>query len=308
MHIVTRLGQAVLSLLAASLLVWAMMAAAPGDPALRVLHARGILEPDPAQVAATRTELGLDRPVALRYMSWLGDAARGDLGPSWTTGKPVATEFFTRLPATAILTVAAMTLALALTLALGIPSALFANRLPDRVCRLISLGLLSLPGFVLGVAILDVVTLRLGLGRVLADGTWGTVLLPALTLAVASAASWGRILRASLLETSSAAFLDVARARGASGRYGLTRHLLPHAAPALLTVLALGTAAMLGGAPIVETVFSWPGVGRYAVQAIEGRDLPVVAGFTMLAVTTYVVVSLTTDLAHRWIDPRLRTR
>lgn len=266
-----------MSLLVVSVIIWALMALAPGDPAQRILRARGILDPAAEQVAALRAELGLDRPLPLKYLHWMTGLAQGDLGPSWATGRPIADEFLSRLPATVLLTVVALGLALALTLALGIPAALWASRWPDRLSRGVTLISLSLPSFLIGVVLMEVITLRLGLGRVLADGTARTVFLPAVTLALGPAAAWSRLLRTGLLETRSAPFLSVARGRGASRTYLLTRHLLPHAAPPMLTVIGLSAAALLGGAPVVETVFTWPGVGLYVVRAIESRDLPVVA-------------------------------
>ena len=122
-----------MSLLVVSVIIWALMALAPGDPAQRILRARGILDPAAEQVAALRAELGLDRPLPLKYLHWMTGLAQGDLGPSWATGRPIADEFLSRLPATVLLTVVALGLALALTLALGIPAALWASRWPDRL-------------------------------------------------------------------------------------------------------------------------------------------------------------------------------
>lgn len=306
MYALRRLGQAVVSLLVASAGVWALMAFAPGDPAVRILLARGITEPAPEQVAALRGELGLDRPYALRYLDWMRGLARGDLGLSWTTGRPIADEFLARLPATGLLAAVALLLALAVTLALGVPAAAWASRWPDRLARGAALVALAAPPFLVGVLLIEVVTLRLGLGRVLADGTARTVLLPALTLALGPAASWSRLLRTSLLEARAAPHLAVAAGRGATPGYLLTRHLLPHAAPPMLTVIGLSAAALLGGAPVVETVFTWPGVGLYTVQAIETRDLPVVAATAVFAVVAYLVVSFLTDVTLTAADPRRR--
>lgn len=302
-----RLGQALVTLLGAGLLVFAMLAVTPGDPARRVLEARGVTEPSPAAVAAMRDELRLDDPLVVRFGRWAGDAARGDLGVSWRTGRPVSAEFVIRLPATLRLTAAALALAVAIALLLGATAAAAAGHWPDVVARGAALVMLAVPSFVLGVVLLDVLVVRAGLGRVIADGTWATVFLPALTLALASAATWSRVLRTALLEARSAAYLRVSTARGASGRRRLWVHQLPNAAAPFLTVVGLGTAALIGGAPIVESVFTWPGIGRYTVEAINARDMPVVVGFTLVAVVTYVVTSLVVDLLCAAVDPRLRT-
>ncbi|QNG55732.1 ABC transporter permease [Pseudonocardia petroleophila] len=283
-----------------------MLAVTPGDPARRVLEARGVTEPSPPAIAAVRAELRLDDPLPLRFLRWAADAVTGDLGISWRTGQPVALEFAARLPATLRLTGAALVLAVALALLLGAAAAAAPGRWPDVVSRVVALGMLVVPSFVLGVVVLDVVVVGAGLGRVIADGTWATVFLPALTLALASGATWSRVLRTGLLEARSAPYLRVSAARGASPGRRLRVHELPNAAAPFLTVVGLGTAALIGGAPVVESVFTWPGVGRYTVEAIDARDMPVVVGFTLVAVVVYVVTSLVVDLLCALIDPRLR--
>lgn len=303
-YILRRLGQALISLLLVSIVIWVLMMLTPGDPAMRILRARGIQEPAAEQVAALRTELGLDQPASVQYFNWMMGLARADLGTSWSSGRPVADEFLARLPATGMLTLVALVLAVALTMAIGIPAGLSAGKWPDSLARGVALVTLAVPSFLIGVVLLEVVTLRLGLGRVLADGTDRTVFLPALTLALGPAATWSRLLRTSILETKSASFLTVAAGRGADTGYLLGTHLLPHAAPPMLTMIGLSAAALLGGAPVVETVFTWPGVGLYTVEAIANRDLPVVAATTVYAVAVYMLVSSSTDIALRLIDPQ----
>lgn len=301
-----RLGQALLTLGGAGVLIFGMLALAPGDPARRVLEARGVTSPSPPAIAAVRAELGLDDALFVRFAAWAGRAVTGDLGVSWRTGRPVMEEFAQRLPATLRLTGTALALAIVLALVLGILAAAAPNRWPDVVTRVAALAMLVVPSFVLGVLVLDVLVVRMGLGRVIADGSWGTVFLPALTLALFPAASWSRVLRTSLLEARSASYLRVSAARGATRWRQLWVHQLPNAAPPFLTVVGLGIATLLGGAPVVEAVFTWPGVGRYTVDAIEARDMPAVVGFTLVAVVVYVVTSLLIDLSCGLIDPRLR--
>lgn len=304
--VLRRLGQAVITLAAASALVFGMLAVTPGDPAQRVLTARSMQEPTPAAVAAVREELRLDDPLPVRFGRWAADAARGDLGVSWMTGRPVSAEFTDRLPATLRLTAAALVVAVGLSLLLGTVAALGARRWPDTLSRTVALASLVVPSFVLGVVLLDVLVVRAGLGRVIADGTWATVFLPAVVLALGSVATWSRVLRTSLLEAGSAAYLRVAAARGASRTRRLLVHQLPNAITPFLTMVGLGTASLIGGAAIVESVFTWPGVGRFTVEAINARDMPVIVGFTLIAIVVYVVASLVIDLLCTWIDPRLR--
>jgi glutathione transport system permease protein len=303
-----RVGQALLTLWVTSICVWALLLLAPGDPARTVLAARGVADPTPALVAATRRQLGLSGPVVPRYWHWLERAIHGDFGTSWQTGQPVMQAFATRLPATARLTLTALLIAVALALVFGLASAATAGSWIDGAIRTVTVLMVVTPGFLIGLFVLDVLVVHLNLGRVVSDGTWSTVGWPAATLAIGAAGYWARVLRVSLLEARSASYLLVSQARGTSALRRLFVHVLPNAAAPFLTVVGLGAAALLGGAPIVETVYSWPGVGQYTVQAIDARDLPVVVTYTMLAVAAYIVASLLIDLALAAIDPRLRRR
>ncbi|MFT3855343.1 MAG: ABC transporter permease [Ilumatobacteraceae bacterium] len=306
--VLRRLTQALGTLLGGAVITFLLLAATPGDPAERILAARGKESATPTAVAALREQLGLDRSLLVRLGEYLRDLLHGDLGTSWSTGRPVASELGRRLPATLRLTVAALALAIVLSLLLGLLAAWGAGRIPDLVSRLLSMVFLVVPSFLLGIVILDLVVVRLGIGVVVSDGTWATVLLPAITLALGSAASWSRVLRASLLDAHTAAFLTVSRARGTSRLRRLLVHELPNAIPPFITIIGLEIAVLLGGAPIVESIFSWPGVGRFTVQAVGSRDMPVVVGFVMLAITLFVVSSLVVDLVNALIDPRQRAR
>jgi ABC-type dipeptide/oligopeptide/nickel transport system permease component len=301
-----RLGQALVTLWVTSVLVWALLLLAPGDPARTVLAARGIQTPPPALIAATRLQLGLSGPVVPRYWHWLLGALHGNFGTSWETGQPVMQEFATRLPATARLMISAMLLAIVISLVLGLAAAAAAGTWLDRVIRTVTVLMVVTPGFLVGLFVLDILVVHLNLGVVVANGSWSTVGWPAATLAIGSAGYWARVLRVSLLEARSAPYLLVSQARGVSAAGRLFVHVLPNAAAPFLTVVGLGAAGLLGGAPIAETVYSWPGVGEYTVQAIGARDLPVIVAYTMLAVATYIVASLLIDLAIAAIDPRLR--
>ncbi|MGD9989983.1 ABC transporter permease [Pseudonocardia sp.] len=302
-----RSGQAVLTLAGAGVLIFAMLAVTPGDPARRVLLARGVQQPSAVAVAAVRGELHLDDPLLVRFGRWAGGALTGDLGISWRSGRPVVDDFVTLLPATLRLTVAALGIAIVLAMLLAALAAAAPGRWPDTVARVVGLAMIAVPTFVIGVVVLDVLVVRWGYGRVIADGTWATVFLPALVLALASATTWSRVLRTALLEARSAPHLRVSTARGAGPWRRLWAHELPNAAPPFLTMVGLGAGFLLGGAPIVESVFTWPGIGRFTVEAIDARDMPVVVGFTLVAVLAFVLTSLVTDLIATLVDPRLRT-
>ena len=302
-----RLIQAVAAAWGASLLIWMLLPLAPGDPARLTLGAQGIPEPNDEQLSAMREQLGLDLSLPQQYLHWLAGVVRLDFGLSYVTGRPVTTEFAERLGPTLRLAVAALVLAVALSLVLGLAAARYRDRWPDSVARAIALISASTPGFVVGLGLIQVVVIDMGIGKVVLDGSWSMVAMPAVCLAFGLFDTWSRLLRSNLVEVMDSSVVDVARSRGATTRRALLRHALPHSMPTYLHAVAVGAGAVLGGAAIVETVFTWPGVGAYVVSSVATRDLPVVQAFAMLATIVYVAVNLAADAAAALIDPRLRS-
>jgi ABC-type dipeptide/oligopeptide/nickel transport system permease component len=304
--VLRRLTQTLLTLFVASVLIWGLTSLSPGDPARGVLNGRGVDDPTREQVEQMRLELGLDEPVWERYGDWLANAVQGDLGTSWRTGRPVSSEFAAFLPATLNLAIAALLIALAISIPLALVGAWTAGRWPDGGIRVLTLLMVSMPSFLVGVLLLHVVVIRWGIGGVVSDGSWSNVFLPALTLALWPAAAWARILRGGLLESLSATHLQVSAARGAGRMRLLLVHALPNAAVPFLAIVGVSVGWMLAGAAVVETVFTWPGIGRFTVQSITNRDIPVVQAFTLIAVLVFVLTSLLVDLVSGFVDPRLR--
>lgn len=300
-----RLVEALITLLGASVLIWALLPLAPGSPARLVLMAQGVQEPTPAQIAGLEDRLGLDGPLPLQYLRWLSSALRGDFGLSFTTGRPVSTELAVRLPPSLILAAAALLLALVLTVVLAVLGAQFHRRWPDHVVRVITLVAASLPGFVIALILVQVVVLGFGWGKVALDGTWAQVWLPAVSLAVGLADGWSRLLRANLVDFFATDTAEVLTARGARRWRVLWRHGLPNSAVPSLHAIAIGVATLIGGAVVVETVFAWPGLGAYVVESVKHRDMPVIQAYTMLATLAYVLTSLVADLASGLIDRRI---
>jgi ABC-type dipeptide/oligopeptide/nickel transport system permease component len=305
--IAIRFIQAVLSMLGASVLVWALLPLAPGDPALRTLHARGVENPRPAEIAAMREELGLNRPVVTQYFRWLRRALLGDLSKSYQSGKPVSDEISKRLPATALLAGLALIFSILLALAGALLGAAFFERFPDKVVRLLTQFGATCPSFLFGLIALQFIVIGLGWGRIVSAATLGDVWLPVLCLAIGRASEWTQLLRANLLEALGRPYALVAAARGATRRRVLLRYALPNALLPFLTVIGVGIGSLLGGAAIIETVFTYPGIGSYVVAAIAARDLPVVQGFVVVSTLGYVTASLLVDVVSTMIDPRLRT-
>ena len=301
-----RAVQALLTALGASVIIWAILPLAPGDPADRVLRSQGVDHPLPAQIEAVRAEFGLDRPLVAQYADWLSRAARGDFSRSFVSGKPVRDEIERRFPATLLLGMAALGLSLLFAVPSALAAAVFSGRWPDWVVRAATLIFAGLPSFLVGLIALQVLVVDHGIGRALSDGSPSQVWMPATCLALAISPMWSRLLRAGLLEALGSSYALVATARGASPRRVVLVHALPNASVPFLHAVAIGVAGLLGGAPIIETVFTWPGIGSYVVSSINARDLPVIQAFAVIATLLYVACSLLTDIAAAVIDPRIR--
>ncbi len=301
-----RIGQAMLAIFGASVIVWMLVPLAPGDPATRILQARGVENPHPLEIAAMREELNLDKPLVNQYFLWLGRALQGDLSVSYQSGKPVLTEIVARLPATVLLAFVALGLAVTLALTAAVLSAAFYEKPPDRLIQFLTQAAAAMPAFLLGLLLLQFITVGYGFGRVVSSSSLSDVWLPAFCLSIGRAAEWTQILRANLLEALEAPYTLVAYARGASRWRVLLSYALPNALLPFLTAVGVGVGGLLGGAAIVETVFSWNGIGSYAVSAIGARDLPVVQGFVMVTTLIFVATNLLVDLMSALVDPRLR--
>jgi ABC-type dipeptide/oligopeptide/nickel transport system permease component len=304
--IAARLGQAVLALLGMTLLVWALLPLTPGDPAERILLGRGNTQPDPAQIAALRREFGLDQPLHLQYAIWMRNLLQGRLGISYRSKQPVERELAQRLPATLLLAAGGVAVAVLLAFPMAVLAARFENRWPDHATRLYALMGTSLPSFWLGLLLLDLFAVRLRWTSALARPDIQHLPMPAFVLGLGLSATLARILRAGLLGELGRRYALVARARGAGPWRVLLRHALPNAALPSVNVLALGVGGLLGGAAITETVFTWPGMGLYIVDAIGARDLPVIQGFAVISAGIFILVNLCADIIAILVDPRLR--
>ncbi|PIE06627.1 MAG: nickel ABC transporter permease [Rhodobacterales bacterium] len=302
----TRIAQAVLTALAASVIVWALLPLAPGDVATRVLLARGVQEYTDAERLATEIELGLDKPLPLQFVHWLGRVFQGDFGQSFTSQAPVTQEVLDRLPATLMLLGLALVFSIVFSLILALVAAAFRDRWPDRAIRLYTRIGAALPTFVFALLGLTFVVVGLKLGRVLSEATWGAALIPAFIIGLDRAASWTQLLRAGLLEAMASGHAEVARARGASERRILLRHALPNAILPFLTAIGISIGALVGGAPLIEAIFTWPGLGAYLLEALSARNYPVIQAYVLIAALSYVAAALLVDLAALAIDPRLR--
>lgn len=301
-----RIGQAILAVLGASIIVWALLPLAPGDPAIRTLQARGVENPSQLEIAATREELDLDQPKLVQYFVWLRRAVQGDLSISYQSGKPVLREIGERLPATILLATVALGFSVLLSISAALLSAAFVGQSPDKLIQLLTQAGSAIPSFLLGLLVLQFVVVGFGWGTVVSSSSLSDVWLPALCLSIGRSADWAQLLRANLLDAMNARYALVATARGATRWRVLWRYALPNALLPFLTVVCIGIGSLLGGAAIIETVFSWDGIGSYAVRAISARDLPVVQGFVIVSTIAFISASLLVDILSAVVDPRLR--
>jgi len=301
-YLLKRLAGALGVVLGVALLTALLIHLVPGDPVELMLGESATA----GDRAALRARLGLDRPLHQQLLGQLGRLARLDLGDSLYSRRPVSAVVAERLPATVELAVAALAVAAAVALPLGILAARHRGGLADSAAMGVALLGLSIPSFWLGPLLILLFSVVLGWTPVSGREGLASLVLPALTLGTGMAAVLARMLRSSLLETLSEDYVRTARAKGLSPAAVLRRHALRNAALPVVTVFGMQAGALFAGAVITETVFAWPGVGSLLVEAIQRRDFPVVQGCVLLISTTYVLVNAGTDLAYAWLDPRVR--
>ncbi len=273
----------------------------PGDPVALMLGDAGTKE----NIARFREHLGLDRPLIVRYLRYLGQVATGDLGRSIQQNRPVVDELADAWPATLQLTAAALILASVVGVATGIVSAVWPNSLFDALSRLSSLFGLSMPVFWTGLVMIVVFAFWLPLLPVGGVGSLAHLVLPAVTLALPSIAMIARMTRSSVLEVLREDYVRTARAKGVRERLVVAKHALRNAAIPILTLVGLQAGQLMGGAVLTETVFAWPGLGRLMVKAIFARDYILLQGAVLIFAVVFVVINLVVDLSYGVLDPRV---
>ncbi|MGQ9824862.1 MAG: nickel ABC transporter permease [Desulfotomaculales bacterium] len=304
-YVTKRLLYLVPVLFGVSIITFGLINLAPGDPAELILRSGGV-EPTREAVEALREELGLNDPLYVQYGCWLWNVCHLDLGKSFRTGRPVAEEILSRFPATLELTFAAMVFMVCLALPAGILSALYRHAFLDHLSRLGALFGASLPGFWLGLVLIYFFAVKLGVLPVMGRGGLKHLVLPAVTLGFGLAAVYARILRASMLDVLGQDYIRVARAKGLKEKWVIGRHALKNALLPVVTLLGVSCGHLLGGAVIVETIFAWPGVGKFAVDSIFNRDYPVIQGYALSMAVVFVLVNLLVDISYVFLDPRIR--
>ncbi len=300
-----KLGLFLLIFIGITFLSFSLTYLSPSDPAEIQLNKTGVA-PTEELLEQTREEMGLNRPLLVRYGDWLSGLLTGQMGVSLRNGQPVAQELLQALPPTAILTAASMAVVLLVSLPLGILCARFPNRLLDGGVRFLTYFFSSLPSFFLALAALYVFSVRLGWFTVLAaPGAEGYVM-PVAVLSLSLSAWYIRQVRGVVRTELSQGYIEGARARGVSERRILFAHVLKNSLLPILTLAGISLASMLGGTTIVENIFSIRGLGRLALEAITARDYPVIQGYVVWMALAFLVVNFLVDLSYGLIDPRVR--
>lgn len=305
-YIIKRLLQLIPILLAITFLSFAMMRIAGSDVVTKKMENTGTVVSEEVLDKARET-LGLDKPFFTQYFVWLGNLLKGDMGTSYVSDKDVFDTFLSKLPATLLLTVVSILLTVLISIPLGILSAVRQNKFTDYLIRFCSFIGNSMPNFFVSLVLMYVLAIRLGWFPVIATEVgMHSVVMPALTLAIAMSAKYTRQVRATVLDELSKDYVTGAKARGVKFSVTLWKSVMKASLVTIITLLMLSVGSLLGGTAIVESIFMWDGVGKMAVDAINMRDYPMIQAYVMWMAIIYVTVNLLTDISYRWLDPRIR--
>jgi peptide/nickel transport system permease protein len=307
-----RLAAAAVVVVLVSVIAFLIVSVLPGDTAAAMLGEQGAR--DTARYTALRQELGLDRPVVLRYLDWVSQAARGNLGRSLRTGEAIGPAILARAVPTVQLALMALLISVVIAIPVGVLSAVYYRRPPDHAGTLFALTAIATPGFWFGIMLIMLFSVKLrwlppsGYKPFLADpaGSLRLMLMPSLALATGFTGVLIRQVRSSVLEVLSEDYITTARAKGLSRRSVLFGHALRNALLPVVTLIGLQLGHLFGGAATIETVFSIPGLGRLAVDSIFFRDFTMIQALMLVLALTVLAASLVTDLVYSRIDPRIR--
>ena len=307
-QLVSRLLQMLIVLIGISFLTFLLTFISPGDPVRNMYISMGMV-PDEELIAETRAQMGLDDPFLTQYFRWLGNCLHGDFGTSFSWNKPVVQLLGSRIWPTLKLTLCSLVLMLIISVPLGVLSAVHKNKFIDFFVRIITFFGVSLPNFWVGLLLILWFAVKLKLLPVVSSGgDLKSLILPSVTLAVAMSAKYTRQVRTAVLEELSSDYVIGARARGVKESKILWGNVFPNSLLPLITMLGLSIGSLLGGTSVVEVIFSYPGMGKLAVDAITTLDYNLVQGFVLWVAVIYMVVNLLVDLSYNCIDPRMRLK
>jgi peptide/nickel transport system permease protein len=301
-YIVNRLLQSIGVLVGVSILVFSLIQLIPGGPAMMILGEDASAE----QIAIINHNLGIDRPLHVQYLDWLVKVCEGDFGRSFQDNREILPDLLNRMPATLELLVAAMFVAMVVGIPIGIASAVKRNSVLDNVGRVFALLGVSMPGFWIGLLLILVFAKYLRWFPSAGRESWSSVIMPALALGFSMAGILMRMVRSSVLEVLREDYLKTARAKGLSERVVILKHAMRNAILPVITTIALQVGNLLGGTVVIETVFAWPGIGRFCYMRMLQRDIPTIMGNLMLFALLVCILNIITDLLYAVFDPRIR--
>ncbi|MGX8008356.1 ABC transporter permease [Mesorhizobium sp. ORM8.1] len=299
-----RLVQAVLILLGVAAITFLLLYYLPADPAVLIAGRSAT----PQMVAAIRHELGLDQPLVMQFLHYVGSLLHGDLGRSYTQKTQVLPLILARLPATLMLMAAGIVVEVALGLTFGIIAAVWRGGFVDRSIMMLSFVGVSSPQFVVALLLLYVFAATLGWFPMSGFGTARHVVLPALTLGVLGAGWYARMVRSAMIEVLRQDYVRTAHAKGLSGRRVVLSHALPNALLPIIAMVGIDIGQFMSGVVVVEAVYGWPGIGQLAWQAIQQVDVPIIMGVTLVSALAIVLGNLLADFVAPFVDPRIRSQ
>jgi len=301
-YILKRLVMMLPVMLGVTFLVFFIISLTPGDPAAMILGQAATEE----SILALREEMGLNDPLIVQYFTYVKNLVQGDMGISYASGKPVVIDIGSRFPNTFILTISAIVLSVIISIPIGVISATRQYSVFDNIGMVSALVGISMPSFWTGLLLIILFSLKLGWFPSGGMEGWSSLVLPAFTLAVASMASITRTTRSSMLEVIRQDYINTAKAKGVSRKVVVRKHALKNALIPAITVIGLEFGVLLGGAVLTETVFSWPGIGRLMVIAIQSKDMPMVLGCVLVFALSFSIVNLIIDILYSFVDPRIK--
>jgi peptide/nickel transport system permease protein len=303
-YLVRRLMESVLILLGITLVTFILLYLVPADPARQIAGRSATAE----TVQNIRDQLGLNDPFVVQYWNYLTALLQGDMGRSYLQRAEVSELIAARLPASLLLMVAAIVTELVFGLTIGIVAALRRNKPADHGLMIFSFVSISAPQFVIGILLLYVFAVKLGWFPIGGYGTFGHVVLPAVTLGFLGAGWYSRMMRSSMIDVLGQDFVRTARAKGLGKARIILRHVIPNSILPIIAMIGIDIGLFMSGIVVVESVFGWPGIGQLAWQAIQRVDIPVIMGVTMVSATAIVLGNLLADLVAPAIDPRIKTK
>lgn len=301
-YLARRLGQSVIILIGITMITFILSFLIPADPVRMIAGRSATAE----TVESIRHQLGLDQPIPVQYVRYLGRLVQGDMGRSFVQKTEVATLIWSRLPATLLLMAGAIAFELIIGLPAGIYAAARRGRIGDRSVMLLSFAGVSAPQFVVGLLLLYLFAYLLAWFPLGGYGTIWHVILPALTLGIAGGGWYSRMTRSSMIDVLGQDYIRTARAKGSTETRVVLIHGLRNAALPMIAMIGLDIGIFMSGAVVVESVFGWPGIGQLAWQAIQRIDIPIIMGVTLVAAVAIVLGNLIADIATSWFDPRVR--